>query len=264
MEFLEIETREMRENFTMSDPQFHDYYELYFLFEGTRELFVENKMFHVPANSFCVIPPFSMHKTEGMPYRRVNAYISSDLLDEEERAYLDGLGNSVAFALEPYQAAFLEKLLTEAGASRAEGYRQRKKYLLHFVKTALCFLQMQKLTPIKPLSGVKHKKKTDALILKVVSYINENYASKLTLEELGKTFFVSVNTLCKRFQDSMNCSVMQYTTAVRLNKAKMYLLTTEKRLEEIAALCGFSSENYFGLVFRRQVGCSPTNYRKIK
>ena len=110
MEFLEIETREMRENFTMSDPQFHDYYELYFLFDGSRELFVENKMFHVPANSFCVIPPFSMHKTEGMPYRRVNAYISSDLLDEEERAYLDGLGNSVAFALEPYQASFLEKL----------------------------------------------------------------------------------------------------------------------------------------------------------
>ena len=264
MEFLEIETREMRENFTMSDPQFHDYYELYFLFEGTRELFVENKMFHVPAGSFCVIPPFSMHKTEGMPYRRVNAYISSDLLDEEERNYLNSLGKDVAFALEKEQAEFLEKLLSEAGKSRVEGYRQRKKYLLHFVKTTLCFLQMQKLTPLEPLSGVKSKKKADALILKVVSYINENYPSKLTLKELAKKFFVSMNTLCGRFQDSMNCSVMQYTTAVRVNKAKMYLLTTEKGLEEIAELCGFSSANYFGLIFKRQVGCSPTNYRKIK
>lgn len=264
MEFLEIETREMRENFTMSNPQFHDYYELYFLFEGTRELFVENKMFQVPANSFCVIRPFSMHKTEGMPYRRVNAYVSSDLLDEEEINYLNGLGEFVVFALEEKQASFLEKLLTEAGASRVKGYRQRKKYLLHFVKTALCFLQMQELTPLTPSSGVKQGKKTDALILKVVSYINENYASKITLRGLGKKFFVSVNTLCKRFQDSMNCSVMQYATAVRLNKAKMYLLTTEKKLEEIAALCGFSSENYFGLVFKKQVGCSPTNYRKIR
>ena len=83
MEFLEIETREMRENFTMSDPQFHDYYELYFLFEGTRELFVENKMFHVPANSFCVIPPFCLHKTEGGAYKRINLNISENFLKKE-------------------------------------------------------------------------------------------------------------------------------------------------------------------------------------
>ena len=127
MEFLEIENREMRENFTMSDPQFHNYYELYFLFEGTRNLFVENKMFHVPANSFCVIPPFSMHKTEGTPYRRVNVYISSDLLDQEELEYLNGLGKGVAFALEEKQAGFLEKLLTEAGVSRVEGTRSRRE-----------------------------------------------------------------------------------------------------------------------------------------
>ncbi|MBQ8320040.1 MAG: helix-turn-helix transcriptional regulator [Clostridia bacterium] len=86
----------------------------------------------------------------------------------------------------------------------------------------------------------------------------------ITLKGLSERFFISVNTLCKRFHENMNCSVMEYTTFVRLNKAKMYLLSTKKGVEEIAGLCGFLSANYFGLIFKKQFGCSPTNYRKLR
>ena len=177
--------------------------------------------------------------------------------------FLSDCARDIAFALPPERAVILSELLSEA-AFEGENYQNRKQILLHYAKAALHLLQTQKLTPLAPLSGVRANKKTDTAILKAVSYINEKYSSKITLETLSKKFFISVNTLCKRFQDSMNCSVIEYTTFVRLNKAKMYLLTTQKGMEEIAGLCGFSSANYFGLIFKKHFGCSPVNYRKIK
>ena len=264
MEFIEIEAREMRERFTMSSPQFHDYYELYFLFEGERELFVENRMFRVPANSFYVLPPFCMHKTEGEPYKRVNLYISSDLLTVEERGFLNACGEEVAFALSDGLKEIIKAILFKASGQVCDYHANRRGILLNYAKSVLHLLQTEKPTPLSPVSGTKSRKKTDAAILKVVSYINENYMEKITLEEIGKRFFISTNTLCKRFQETMLCSVGEYLTSVRLNKAKMYLLTTKKGMEEIAELCGFSSANYFGQQFKKLFGCSPLRYRKIK
>ena len=264
MEFIEIEAREMREWFTMSNPQFHDYYELYFLFEGERELFVENRMFRVTANSFCVLPPFCMHKTEGEPYMRVNMYLSSDLLTDKERVFLNACGEEVAFSLEEKQAEVLREILLKASGQVFDHGKNRQEILLHYAKGVLHLLQTEKLTPLAPLSGAKSGRKADTTVLKVVSYINENYAERITLKDLGKRFFLSLNTLCARFQAAMNCSVGEYLSSVRLNKAKMYLLTTKKGMEEIAELCGFSSANYFGQQFKRRFGCSPMSYRKIK
>ena len=93
-------------------------------------------------------------------------------------------------------------------------------------------------------------------------HINENYQKKISLESLSNQFFVSKNTLCKWFRQSMNSSINQYVTCVRLNKAKLYLSTTNKSIEKISELCGFPSANYFSLIFKKHLGMSPQNYRK--
>ena len=60
----------------------------------------------------------------------------------------------------------------------------------------------------------------------------------------------------------MHCSVMEYCSAVRLNEAKQLLLTTDKSIEDISDLCGYSSANYFSLFFKSKTGLAPSNYRK--
>lgn len=57
MNFLEIEEGERTINHEMNEPHSHDYYELYFLLEGEREFFIDNKMFVVPKNSLVAVPP---------------------------------------------------------------------------------------------------------------------------------------------------------------------------------------------------------------
>ena len=57
-------------------------------------------------------------------------------------------------------------------------------------------------------------------------------------------------------------SPIDFLVDVRLTKAKQMLVSTKKGLEEIAYLNGFSSANYFGLIFKKREGLSPLNYRK--
>jgi transcriptional regulator GlxA family with amidase domain len=49
---------------------------------------------------------------------------------------------------------------------------------------------------------------------------------------------------------------------VRLTKAKKMLVDTHKSVGEISELCGFSSANYFGLIFKQKEHLSPLQYRK--
>ena len=263
MSFIEIEAREMKESYAMSDLQSHTYYELYFLLEGTRNVFFENKMFIMHENSVCVIPPFCMHKTEGGPFKRINLNVSPDLLSANERAFLDGFSKSVAFRLDAAAFSLVSTLLEEGLSVEPLHAQDKTDKLIAFTKTVLHFLQ-KNATPILSSSETETHSKRDVLVLKALSFINEHYVEEFSLSDLCERFFISKNRLCKRFAAAMGCSPMQYRSFVRLNKAKQLLTTTTKSLEEIAELCGFSSANYFSLIFKKEVGLSPAHYRKAK
>jgi transcriptional regulator GlxA family with amidase domain len=49
---------------------------------------------------------------------------------------------------------------------------------------------------------------------------------------------------------------------MRIDKAKKYLVSTDKNISEIAFSVGFGSEANFGKVFRSMTGSTPSAYRK--
>ena len=97
-----------------------------------------------------------------------------------------------------------------------------------------------------------------------VEYIKNNPSEKITIEMLCKKFFFTKSNLFRRFKLAMDCSISEYIYFVKIGLAKDLLYKTNKSIEEIAFLCGFSSLNYFSLMFKKKVGVSPANYRKTK
>jgi YesN/AraC family two-component response regulator len=260
--FIDIEKREVKTKFNMSDFQSHDFFELYFLLSGKREVFIENKLFNLSGGTMCVIAPYSVHKTEGDAYVRLNLYIAEQLLNKDEKNFLLELSHKSAFSLTDQQTEFISLLLQTASEAKIANASLRANYLSTFAKTAISYLSTQTLSPLTPSSIAASRSYTNTTILQIVSYINENYRENITLDSLSERFFLSKITLCKRFKQSMNCSVIQYVTYVRLNKAKQYLSSTKKDMETIAELCGFPSANYFSLIFKKHFGLSPLNFRK--
>lgn len=99
-------------------------------------------------------------------------------------------------------------------------------------------------------------------ILPVIKYIEENYKTKLYLDELALLIHSDRFNLCRKFKAVTAGTVFDYINFVRLKKAEELLLENNLTTTEIAFECGFTSIQYFNKVFKNSMGCSPTTFKK--
>lgn len=264
MSFIEIEYREKKKPFAMTALQSHDYYEIYCLMEGNRQVFFENCMFTLQKGAVCVIPPFRMHKMEGGPYKRINLYISPDLLDQYENDFLKECSERVAFVLDEKDERLFFSLLESFAKEGNIESNSNDKNLISLTRVLICLLKKTQFVSIPTVTVEQTKKDDNGLILQIIDYINAHLEQNISLNDISERFFISKNTLCKKFRAVMRCSVVEYILGARQARAKNLLVTTDLSMERIAERCGYSSANYFSLIFKKNVGISPLNYRKKK
>lgn len=100
-------------------------------------------------------------------------------------------------------------------------------------------------------------------IVKTAKEIIEKEYSKIEgVFELSRMTGVSQNHLSRTFSKEMKMSPLEYLIRTRIQCAVNLLAETDKTLDEISQLCGFSCGNYFCKVFRKYMGTSPMEYRK--
>ena len=95
-----------------------------------------------------------------------------------------------------------------------------------------------------------------------VHYFNEAFAQDIRIEEYAKNQHMSVCWFIRSFKRYMGVTPMQYITSIRMNKAKELLKNTNYSIQEISGLVGYENPLYFSRIFRKQIGCSPSGYRK--
>ncbi len=101
-------------------------------------------------------------------------------------------------------------------------------------------------------------------ILPALTYIEENYSKKLTLEEISRVSGLSSTYFCRIFKSVLGSTFVEYVNFVRVCMAEKALFQTSQSVIEIAYNCGFPSISYFNKVFKSIVGCTPTQYKKVK
>ena len=94
-----------------------------------------------------------------------------------------------------------------------------------------------------------------------VSYIEENYQSKLKLEDVADHVFVSQWHLSKLLNRYMGQSFSDILNRVRIEKAKRLLRDSSLRVGDVAEQVGFLDTAYFSRVFKKLVGISANEYR---
>jgi AraC-like DNA-binding protein len=109
---------------------------------------------------------------------------------------------------------------------------------------------------------VRGLKDSDAALQRVVEYIDNHYASPVTLTLLSETFHINPSYLCKLFRDRMDKSFVYYLNEVRIHHAKQLLAGSRLSVDEVAEKTGFSNANYFVRVFKKTTGMTIGEYRK--
>jgi AraC-like DNA-binding protein len=96
----------------------------------------------------------------------------------------------------------------------------------------------------------------------IAEYIEENFTNKIKLSDISEKFNISVSKLCRLFRSFSKVTPMEYIMCLRVNAAKSELISTDKKIIEIAEDCGFGSISNFNKSFRNLTGMSPRDYRK--
>lgn len=101
-----------------------------------------------------------------------------------------------------------------------------------------------------------------ASISKVIDYIEDNITQELTMQDIAKQAMISPFYFQKGFAMLCNFTVGEYIKKRRLTLAAIELISTEKRIVEIALKYGYDSPDSFTKAFTRFHGATPTSVRK--
>jgi LacI family transcriptional regulator len=102
----------------------------------------------------------------------------------------------------------------------------------------------------------------DPLIALAMRHVREHACNGLRVPDLLAKFNVSRSVLYRRFHDALNRSPHEEILRVQLERAKRLLDESDFTLERIAELSGFQHGEYLSVAFKRELGLTPSEFRR--
>jgi len=100
----------------------------------------------------------------------------------------------------------------------------------------------------------------DGKISEIRQLILINPEKGWTLEKMAQLGGYSVSRFCERYKKAYGVSPMNDVIRQRILMAKQLLESGQASVSSVADACGFSGIYYFSKCFRKNVGCTPSEY----
>jgi LacI family transcriptional regulator len=119
---------------------------------------------------------------------------------------------------------------------------------------------------IPPL-GIATRHSTDVMSVgdpefaAAVRFIRENACHGVTVADVFNHVSLSRSTLERRFRSYLGRSPQAEIRAIQIARAERLLAETDHAIQRIAELVGFEHTEYFNVVFKREAGQTPGEYR---
>ncbi len=102
------------------------------------------------------------------------------------------------------------------------------------------------------------------LISDAEKYITNNYDKPIDLKDVANFIHLNHTYFSYLFRHVTGYTFKNYLTQLRIEKAKQFLLNSSLTVTEIAKLVGYPDNNYFSRIFKKETGCPPSYYYKLK
>lgn len=182
------------------------------------------------------------------PWRKIWFNAHGAFLSEAARVF--GLDHQVVFP-KANTLPFFERILTICG---------NKDFSADEISTLCAPVFTELIMFLYRETNQCDKISDEALALK--QYIDSHIEGNINIKSLAELIFRSESQTIRIFKKNFNMTPYDYLLENKINKAKEMILNTNLLIKEIAYRLGFSDEHYFSGIFRKKVGCPPTEYRK--
>ena len=99
-------------------------------------------------------------------------------------------------------------------------------------------------------------------IRQMLSFIAQNYTDQITAELISRSAGLHPNYAMNLFRKTLGTTLVNYVTRLRLSRAQQLLVTSDRKVVDVALSSGFNSLSRFNDVFKKTCGSSPREYRE--
>lgn len=132
------------------------------------------------------------------------------------------------------------------------------KRQLNQITVGLLFLQLTAFSERLSVSD-----KTEALIIEVYRYIEENYKDG-SLNTLAQKLHCDFYWLSREIKRKTGKTYTELVQDKRISQAEFLLATTKINVSDISCAVGYENVSYFHRIFTKTTGMSPKKYRNCK
>lgn len=112
---------------------------------------------------------------------------------------------------------------------------------------------------LQPLSSQQQRQKHDIEV--IVKFMTEHLEEHLSLKELAAESKLSIPHFTHMFKKATGYSPIDYYLRLKIQLACQHLDLTDHSIKEISHRLGFQDPYYFSRLFKKIMGCSPSQYR---
>lgn len=103
-----------------------------------------------------------------------------------------------------------------------------------------------------------------AAVTEAKEWMRAHLGEPLTMGAMARRVRLSPCHFCRLFKKSTGLRFAEYVCRVRIEDAKRLLLRPSVHIAEVAMNCGFGDVSYFNRTFKKCVGVTPTEYRRVR
>ncbi len=236
-------------------------------FRGEFSLFAGNRIYRPSEGQICILTPYEPHSGQISGHTELEYYqfdVDSGALDALPggRELMERLSNRKRYPeiVFPAGSEGLSKLLALCGAiERAVADGDRITAFCQCVCALSLIAALREQNQAFPAG--KGPVSLSYYPTVIVRYLEEHYGNSVTLGELAKVCGVSTSWLERVFRKETGTTLHAYLIRCRVLKATEVL--ANRPVGETGNLCGFSDASHFIREFRRYMGMTPGEYRRL-
>ena len=257
----------------------HEFVEIVYILSGSAIHTVGEKQYRVNCGDVTVINPGIPHKFTSVGDAEGD-FVTYDLMfspkffeaSEIGMGDFESLKNSFLFySLFPSDASSQPEMHVsgcrfsdygEIFSRIYQEYQRKEKGYIQLIRAYIISLIIKLFRDVERTDSVHLSSEKLKTVYSAVAYMQENYNTKLSVDEIASRAFLAPDYFRKVFKKVTGHSVTAYMQKLRIDEACRLLLTTDTPIKDICFLVGYNDVTTFYQSFKKVTGKTPNEYRK--
>lgn len=236
----------------------HDICELIFLKQGNVSAVIDGKEYKLYENSLVIFKPNVVHRikiNDDTTYERIAILFDEKIIGANAYNKINKNLHVVNFTGNNYMLDVFKKLDYYLSILPEEDFYVILKNLIEEI--------LYNLTMIKSKDYETNYNVINPVINGAIEYIENNYKSNITIDDICKELFISKCHLHHLFMNILKVSPKKYINSKRLSEARILIRSGQKPID-IYSLCGFTDYGTFYRNYKNHFGHIPSRENEFE